>query len=244
MIPHIRFERRDIEIADDQRGAVDLAGPLGHAFEEIELLPELRVDQAVGFVAAGRNIDILDNHIAARTEQFDADMAGFTIVLPVVAGKGFQRNAADRGDAVISLLPVHGEMFVPERTEGFIGELRFLAFYFLQAQHIGCLFRQEFLHQRRAQANGVDVPAGDRNRGCDHGGEIGGDAPGGKHAGEVIRQAPENRKPPSRGHWDGGSVKRSSRLASRHVSVWGNRGETHSLADLPKHTMTRRLAGK
>gem|GEM_PF-7024936 len=51
-------------------------------------------------------------------------------------------------------------------------------------------------------------------------------------------------KPPSRGHWDGGSVKRSSRLTSLHVSVRGNRGETHSLAGLPKHNRVGRIAGK
>ena len=43
VVPHVAFERGDVEIADDQRRAVDRIGPAGHPVEEIELLAELGV---------------------------------------------------------------------------------------------------------------------------------------------------------------------------------------------------------
>ena len=37
--PHVAFERGDVEVTDDQRGAVERVGPAGHPPEKIELLP-------------------------------------------------------------------------------------------------------------------------------------------------------------------------------------------------------------
>ena len=64
-------------------------GPARHALDEVELLAELRIDGAVGRVAAGGHIDVLQPD-AAR--QPDADVPRLAIVLPVVACPG--RRAA------------------------------------------------------------------------------------------------------------------------------------------------------
>ena len=57
------FERRDVEIADQDRPAVgDFLGmhPGRHFIEEGELVGELVVDLRIGFVAAGRHVEIMD----------------------------------------------------------------------------------------------------------------------------------------------------------------------------------------
>ncbi len=164
MVPHVAFERGDVEIADDQRRAVDRIGPAGHPVKEIELLAELGVFLAVGLVAARRDIDILDDH-PVMLGQLDPDMASLAIVLPVVAAEFPERRFRHRRDAVIALLPMHGEMLVSQRAERLVGELVLLALDLLQAQHIGRLLFDEALDDGHAQADGIDVPGSDRNHG-------------------------------------------------------------------------------
>ena len=50
-----------------------------------------------------------------------------------------ERNARERGDAVIALLPRHGNMREAERAELGFGESVLDAFDLLQAEHIGLL---------------------------------------------------------------------------------------------------------
>ena len=59
-------------------------GPSGHPLDEVELLAELRIDAAVGHVAAGRHIDILEPDSALEPH---ADVARLAIVLPVVLAR-------------------------------------------------------------------------------------------------------------------------------------------------------------
>ena len=168
MVPHVAFERGDVEVADDQRRPVDRIGPAGHPVEEIEFLAELCVLLAVGFVAARRDIDVLDDHPLV-VGQLDPDMARFAIVLPVVAAEFPERRFRYRRDAVIALLPMHGKMLVSQRAERLVGKLVLLALDLLQAQHIGRLLFDEALDDGHAQADGIDVPGSDRN----HAGALG-----------------------------------------------------------------------
>src|SRR5207253_322984 len=77
MTPDVAFERRDIEIADDDRGLAKALGPPRHALDEIELLAEFRVLIAVGDIAPGGDIDILKPDAAIEP---DADVSRFAIV--------------------------------------------------------------------------------------------------------------------------------------------------------------------
>ena len=61
--PDVVFERRDVEIADDDRavgGEIFRREPCRHFVDEGELVGELVVDRRIGFVAAGRNVEIVD----------------------------------------------------------------------------------------------------------------------------------------------------------------------------------------
>ena len=161
--PHVAFQRGDVEIADDQRGRIELVRPPRHAAEEVELLAELGVHLAIGHVAACGDVDVFDHH--ALAQHLDPDVPRLAIGLPVVAGDLADRYAGNGGDAVITLLPAHRLMGVAQRGERLGGEEVALALDFLQAQDVGCGFGEEFLDQPDAQTRGVDVPGGDRQHG-------------------------------------------------------------------------------
>ncbi len=139
MVVDVAFERGDVEVADEQRRAVDRLGPAGHSREEVELLAEFGIDLAVGNVAARRDVDVLDHQPCAGAVQLDTDVARLAVVLPVVAGEFGEGHFADRGDAVIALLPVDRLVDVAEIGERLRRELVFLALDLLQAQHVGPL---------------------------------------------------------------------------------------------------------
>ena len=101
--PHVAFQRRDVEVADDQSRLSQLFRPAGHALDKVEFLAEFGVEVAVGNVAAGRDIDILEADAAVEP---GADMARLAIVLPVVAPGLVQRQLADDRDAMMHLLAV------------------------------------------------------------------------------------------------------------------------------------------
>src|SRR6185369_14208984 len=105
-----------------QRRPVQLLGPTRHPPEEIELLAELWIGLAVGNVAAGGNVDVLQHHALPGTEQFYADVPRLAIVLPVMPRDLAQRDAADRGDAVIALLPMDHPVRVAGGLEHLVRE--------------------------------------------------------------------------------------------------------------------------
>ena len=88
VVPDVAFQRRDVEIADDQSRLSQLFRPSRHSLDEVELLAELGILSAVRNVASGWNIDIFKPN-AAR--QAGADMARLAIVLPIVPA-GFAKR--------------------------------------------------------------------------------------------------------------------------------------------------------
>jgi hypothetical protein len=111
------------------------------------------------------------------------------------------RDPADRRDAVVALLAVNDAMRVAERLERRVRELLLAALDFLQAQHIRPLLLEQAGDLVDPQADRVDVPSGDRNHGAsDRDGER-------SRQGSALRalEPVGQRKPPSRGQWDGGS---------------------------------------
>src|SRR3546814_14615250 len=71
--------------------------PLGHAAEEVELLPEFGVEIAIGDIPAGRDIDIVDPHPRRHRR---TDVAGLAIRLPVILADVGKRQTADDRDAM------------------------------------------------------------------------------------------------------------------------------------------------
>ena len=65
--------------------------------------PNLGLTRAVGRVAAGRDIDVLEPDAAVEA---DADVPRLAIVLPVVLARILQRHAAEDRDAVVHPLAV------------------------------------------------------------------------------------------------------------------------------------------
>ena len=159
--PHVAFERGDVEVADHQSRLAQLFGPAGHPFDEVELLPELGIDGAVGDVAAGWHVDVLDPHSALEA---NADVARLAIVLPVVAARFVQRQAADDGDAMVHLLAVELLVDIAVLAEQLGREDLVERLGFLQAQHVGLLLGQQALDQLGAGADRVDVPRCDLDR--------------------------------------------------------------------------------
>ena len=93
-------------------------------------------------------------------------MTGLAVVLPVVLAEFAERDAADRRDAVVALLPVDDAMGIAELLEGLVREQRFDRLDLLQAEHVGRLLDKEALDLSDAQADRIDVPGGDRDHGA------------------------------------------------------------------------------
>src|SRR3546814_13243871 len=80
LFPYTTRFRSDIEIPDEQGGQGERLGPARHPLDEIELLPEFGIERAIGDVAAGGHVDVLDPH---PVRQPHADMPRLAVRLPV-----------------------------------------------------------------------------------------------------------------------------------------------------------------
>ena len=164
--PHVRFERGDVEIAQDDRAPVQPARPLRHAFEEIELLAEFGVEIAVGNLAAGGHIDIFQPHRAAQGPgDAHPDMPRLAIGLPVEPVVVAQPHLADDRYAMVHRLAVKLLEIIAELAEGAFGKVVVDDLGFLKAQDVGLLLGQEPLHRGQPEADRVDVPRSDFERG-------------------------------------------------------------------------------
>src|SRR5437762_4798213 len=105
--PDVALQRRDIEVADDDCRLIEALRPAGHSPDEVELLAELGIDGAVGRIAAGWNIDVLEPNPAVES---NTDVPRLAIVLPVVFPRVLERYAAEDRDAVMHALPVELDM--------------------------------------------------------------------------------------------------------------------------------------
>ena len=168
--PDIAFERRDIEIADDDGRFAQIRRPTGHAIDKRQLLREFGVDQRVGHIATGGHIDIFDEHAGGQAR---TDMAGLAIVLPVVPTILDQRHPRQRGNAMMHLLAVEQAVAIPQRFEHVVREGVVDDLGFLQAQHIGGMIAQEAFDDIEPETDRIDVPGGNAQR---HHARVGEDA--------------------------------------------------------------------
>ena len=136
MAPHVAFERRDVEVADDDRRLVQPHGPARHALDEVELLAELGIDRPVGRIAAGGHINIFEPDAAFQP---NANVARFAIVLPIVLARILQRNPAQDRDAMVHALTVERRMDIAVALEQLGWEDAVEHLGFLQAQDVRLL---------------------------------------------------------------------------------------------------------
>ena len=139
-------------------GSLKALGPARHALDEVELLSELRVDRAVGRVAAGGDVDILEPDSAFEPH---ADVPRLAIVLPVVLARVLQRHPAEDRDAMVHPLPVELAMDVAVTLEQIGREDGVENLGFLEAQDVGLLLGDQALDKPGARAHRVDVPGRD-----------------------------------------------------------------------------------
>ena len=103
--------------------------------------PNLGLRRAVGNVAAGRDIDILQPDAAIEP---GADMARLAIVLPVVtAADHAAAPATEDRDAMVHLLAIELVMDIAARMEQVGREDMILRLGFLQAEDVGLLLVEQ-----------------------------------------------------------------------------------------------------
>src|SRR5581483_485086 len=165
--PDVVFERRHVEVAEKDR-ALGFARLDGVArpqlVEEGELVREFRIDLRIGLVAAGRHVEIMQRDRIAQAgtlAELRRDVPAVVLVAEALDAHVLDGQARDQSDAVIALLPVDRDMLVAELGETLEWKLVVRTLGLLQAQHIRLLGADEARHQIDAQADRVDVPAGD-----------------------------------------------------------------------------------
>ena len=136
--------------------------PAGERLEEFELVAEPVVERRVGDVAAGRHIDIVQqNRLRARAVDRDGEMARVTAPANIAPLFQRERDAGERGDAVIPLLARDRDMGKAERAKLARGKVPLDAFDLLQAEEIGPVGSHEAAHEIESESDGVDVPGGE-----------------------------------------------------------------------------------
>jgi hypothetical protein len=122
---------------------------------------EFRVQGAVGDVAAGGDVEILD----LDAVDHHADAAGVALAADIQPGRLGDRLAAGDGYAVPALLTADLQVRQAHGLEGRPGELVLQAFDLLQAQDVGPALGDEAGDLIGAQADRVNVPGGDTKHG-------------------------------------------------------------------------------
>src|SRR3546814_9124778 len=119
MAPYIAFQRRDIEVADQNGGLVELRGPSDHSLQEIDLLPEFGILSPVRNLATRRTINVFKTNAIVQPH---AHVARFPIRLPIEAIILADRKLADDGDHVMHGLTMQYLVVIAKLTEGTFGK--------------------------------------------------------------------------------------------------------------------------
>jgi len=100
--PHVALQRGNIKVPHQYCWACQAFRPTRHAFDKIELLPEFRVQGAVGDISASRDVDIFQPYAVGQSH---TDMTRLPIGLPVESVILDQRDFGKNGNAVVHRLP-------------------------------------------------------------------------------------------------------------------------------------------
>ena len=132
--PDVVLARGDVEVADED-GALGgrVGGPGAELGEEVELVGELRVERRVGEVAAGGDVEVVDDGAGRKA---GGDVAGVAAGAEVAVREGLERQAGEDGDAVVGLLAADGDVGVAEGAEAIEGELLDRGLGLLEAEDV------------------------------------------------------------------------------------------------------------
>ena len=163
--PHVVLERRDVEVSD--QNGVFLGRMPVHFGKEPELVGKLVVQFRIGDIATGRHVIIVQREREAIQFVAGGKMAGVGPTPERAGARLFQRVARQRCDTVIALLAVDRDVAITESFKHLERKQVVRAFGLLQTQDVRRAFPEQPLNDGRTQADGVDVPSGNRKR---HGG--------------------------------------------------------------------------
>ena len=120
VIVNVAFQRGDVEVADQQRRPVELVGPAGSSARgKSSFWPNLGLAVRSANVAARGDIDVIQHQpLPLRPSSSTPTCRASPLSCQSCRLNFAQRDAADRGDAVVALLPVHRAVGVaqPPRT--------------------------------------------------------------------------------------------------------------------------------
>ena len=157
--PDVVLERGDVEIADENAARRRLgAAPVAHVAQVVELLAELRIGPAVGHVASGGDVEVVDDEAALEPR---GDVAGMAEPGEVEGRRLLDGKPREDGDAVVPLLAARHDVRVADLGEDVRRDAFDRTLALLQADEIGALLLGEPDDERRPQANRVDVPSRD-----------------------------------------------------------------------------------
>ncbi len=150
------LSRRHVEVAGDhQRGLGIARGHLGgQSLVEIQLVVELRIGLAVGRVAAGGNVEVVDLDAGHR----GGDAAGMPLAADIQRPGVLERQARGDGHAMPALLAFDAQVRQAHLDEGAGRELSLPTLDLLQTDHVRRLLPDEAGDLLTAEADGVDVP--------------------------------------------------------------------------------------
>ena len=112
---------------------------LAHFIEKGEFVPEFRIDLRIRFVAAGGDIEVMQDDLILQFcafAQHNRDMPAIGLAAKALDIDMFERHAREHGDAMIALLAVECGVLIAESLEAFNRKSVVGAFGLLQAQYV------------------------------------------------------------------------------------------------------------
>ena len=163
MRPDIGFERRHVEIANQQGMAIAVAGPPScESLEVSQFLLELGIERGVRNIAARRHIDIVKRQrLSARKLHGAAQMPGLGGAAEALPGQGAKRQFRNRGDAMIAGLARDLDVRIAKFQEDLARKQLLHAFDFLKAEDVRPRLRQKAGYQSGTEPDAIDIPGGD-----------------------------------------------------------------------------------
>lgn len=166
MAPDVLLQRRDIEVAHENSSPGRVFGEMCRRLgQKIELMGEFLIRGAVGDIAAGGYIEIMDGQRAVPGGKRGGNVPAIGFAAPIwrVFGQG-ERQAREDGHAVIPFHAALEHMGKTDRPGDGRGEQLIRHFGFLQADYVRRQGGNQRMQMRLAQTERIDIPGGDGKR--------------------------------------------------------------------------------
>ena len=142
------------------------ANQLRHLAVEIELVRELGVLVGIGNVAAGRDVEIVEQDRIAADVERGLDVPAILLAAAVMDVGGGERHLRDDRHAVVGLHALDQPVLVTQRLERHVREELVRALGLLQAKYVRLAQPQVAFDVTDPQADRIDVPGGNGEAHC------------------------------------------------------------------------------